>query len=351
MHWPRVVYNLAIVIWVLVAAGAQALSDDRAVPNKPILLVSNSELGQANVFLATTQSLLGDYPSAEIHYASFPSISGAVSAASLRVSTSAGARPITFHPLNGTTYVDKIAEQGFRVRDLPHRPGLLGAATALKDAATLLLPWNGPEHVGIYEEIHRVIESVDPGLVVVDSMFAPAHDAVLQTQVKHVVLAPNSMRDFIFTEQPQGEALWKFPVYVLPLSLFCEDSTLTMVQNGLCIPIPTPVASHPFQLPCLGTDVLQHYLLVLFRPYPRADGVSEIPWNPGPRGSTAPDHGHVHHAHRLVATDRVSDGHSPECPTVRPHRFAARAAVDRRSRSGLMAGRGPNSPRQSRLAC
>lgn len=187
-----------------------SLSDDLHALNTRILYISNSERGQANVFFATSQSLLNNYPFVELHWASFPPLSTAITAFSQ--SESLQDRHIIFHPLNGTAYVEKLTLIGFEIRDLPHPHGLRGAAHALSNMPILYVPWNGSEYSEIYKDIIRVIEDVDPGLVVVDTMFTPAHDAVRQLQQEHVLLSPNSLRDFSTARQPRGELFWKFPM-------------------------------------------------------------------------------------------------------------------------------------------
>lgn len=215
MNWPRnAVYRLVVVLFVAsqLLVNIQALNDSRDATNNRVLFLTNAERGQANVFLATSQSLLKNYPSAEIHFATFPPLADAVAALSEDVSDTSSPGSITFHPLKGPTYLKKLADQGYRVQDLAHPPGLLGASARLSIIPSLFIPWTGPEFVDIYDDVVRVIKSVRPGLVVVDSFFTPGHDAVRQLQINHVVLSPNSIRDFITIDQPRGEAFWKFPM-------------------------------------------------------------------------------------------------------------------------------------------
>lgn len=215
MNWPRyAVYRFVVVLFISsqLLVNTQALNDSRDATNNTVLFLTNAERGQANVFLAASQSLLKNYPSAEIHFATFPPLAGAVEAISERAHRPSGPGSITFHSLKGPTYLKKLADQGYQVQDLAHRPGLLGASARLGIIPSLFIPWTGPEFVDIYDDVVRVIESVRPDLVVVDSFFTPGHDAVRQLQMNHVVLSPNSIRDFITIDQPRGEAFWKFPV-------------------------------------------------------------------------------------------------------------------------------------------
>ena len=66
-----------------------------------ILLISNSELGQANVFLAVTHELLRLDPTLEIHLCSFPPFS--------KLLASFGSKAeIIFHELAGITWKDAL---------------------------------------------------------------------------------------------------------------------------------------------------------------------------------------------------------------------------------------------------
>lgn len=191
--------------WLKKLLQASTLFAPPSLSNNKVLLISNAERGQANVFIATSQSLLKHHPGIDIHFASFPELPAAVGA----VSSS-----ITFHPLNGSSYLDSLIREGFRIADLPHPPGAFGAVRALSSAPTLFVPWNGPEYVTVFNDILKVIGQVDPGLVVVDLLLPPAHDAVRELDMTYAVMAPNSIKDIAVVDQPWGRAFWKFPMYL-----------------------------------------------------------------------------------------------------------------------------------------
>lgn len=202
-------WTVLLAIFIIINHAYSLLNIE--TPNRRILLISNSERGQANIFLATSQALLTNYPSVEIHWLSFPGLSDAVATVSKSAATH-NAHPIAFHQINGTSYLDKVAEKGISVSDLPRPPGVFGALSGFKNLPTLYVPWNGSEYMAIYNDITRAIGNVDPGLVVLDTMFTPAQDAVRQLQRKHVLLSPNSLRDFGAASQPRGQMFWKFPM-------------------------------------------------------------------------------------------------------------------------------------------
>jgi hypothetical protein len=183
---------------------------------KKILLTTNSEHGQANVFLAVGHALQALNPEVEIHFASFDAISKDVSSASeYSVKTTRGARPWTFHLLDGLSMMQAVSNK-------PEEPRLAPALEAHPTFSTkieilhmfmlLLLPYDGPEFLQVYNSFVRVVEEVQPDLIVVDSLFAPPLTTCRHRKLKHLVLSPNTLKDFAAAMQPWGAMLWKFPV-------------------------------------------------------------------------------------------------------------------------------------------
>lgn len=85
------------------------------------------------------------------------------------------------------------------------------------------MPWNGSEYYGLYDELLRIIDEVDPALVVLDPQFGPALDATKNRNRKHAVVSPNSLRDNFAQIQPYGVCCFSpFCGYVL-LSLQCLE--------------------------------------------------------------------------------------------------------------------------------
>ncbi|PFH62531.1 hypothetical protein XA68_13270 [Ophiocordyceps unilateralis] len=78
---------------------------------KKILLLANSELGEANVFLALFPALLKANPDVEVHLASFSRLEKHAKEVSSHVrKTSPRARPFVFHEMQGLPRADGIAE-------------------------------------------------------------------------------------------------------------------------------------------------------------------------------------------------------------------------------------------------
>jgi hypothetical protein len=187
--------------------------------NRRVLFLTNSESGQANVQLATCHSVLVNHPDVEVHIASFPRIAPMVSdVSSFALSQSSAAQPIHFHPLSGPSFRETLVDRGVNVDVAINGPGLSGQTKFLKNLEMFLVPWTGPEYVALYHDIVRVIEEVDPKLIVVDTAFPPGMDATRNLGRQHVSLSTNTLSDNFLPMQPKGAMFWKHPAYVLAIS-------------------------------------------------------------------------------------------------------------------------------------
>lgn len=179
-----------------------------------ILLATNSEFGQANVFLAVGHALQALDSKVQVHFVSFAAISQPVSAASeYSVRCSPGAQPWTFHELDGPSYFDAMVMDSARVSDiLVKRPGFFTTVELQGLLSRFLLPWNGAGFIQVYQSFVRLVEDIRPDLVVVDCLFSPALSACHHIKSKHIILSPNTLKDFCAASQPWGAGLWKYPV-------------------------------------------------------------------------------------------------------------------------------------------
>jgi hypothetical protein len=185
---------------------------------KRVLLLTNSEHGQANVFLATSYALLTlEDENAEVHFASFPPIQPFVSATSDHAQRDKpGARPIIFHTIEGLDMVSawsrpEIAAERDAVNE---RRSIISLFHAIRRTLLLLkvtLPWTGPEFVQILHSVTDIVHTTQPDVIAVDPAFSPALTALRHIKAKFLVLSPNTIKDFAMPFQPNGEALWKYP--------------------------------------------------------------------------------------------------------------------------------------------
>lgn len=182
--------------------------------NQKILMLTNSEHGQANVFLSVACALAQQDQATEIHIASFSRLSSFVKETSeFVVQTVPRAGPFHFHELPGTTFIECVLHQDvdFLDRTASENPTFGNLLHTLKGLSTVVTPWNAKEFLEIYKGAVRVIEDVDPAIVVVDNFFCPGLSACHHLQRNWLVLSPNSTKEFAAARQPNLAGLWKFP--------------------------------------------------------------------------------------------------------------------------------------------
>jgi hypothetical protein len=176
--------------------------------------------------LATSQALLQKYPDIEVHYASFPALAGAVEGINKfgpgEVQSTEDvtdgeeeqkASRVNFHVLtSGPSLTATQNTKGFSTGGMMHAPGIRGLTGALRTIRQCITPWTGPDYLALYHEIRGVVETIDPIVVVVEPLFAPAIDAVRAMDRQQVILTPNAISDTIGAKQSWGAVLWKYPV-------------------------------------------------------------------------------------------------------------------------------------------
>ncbi|CAG8072578.1 unnamed protein product [Penicillium salamii] len=191
-------------------------------PLKKILLLTNVERGEANVFLATCDALLRLSPNLELHLATFGGLEDAVASVGQHVRESVPqAKPITFHKINGTSMEDSLRQYfvrekvptraGYPPNSYLERPGILNTVRAVRDTIPVFVPYNGPQMVEIFTSICDTIKKVDADLVVVDSLMTAGLTACYHLKIKFTCLSPNSIKDFAASVQPKAAGLWKVP--------------------------------------------------------------------------------------------------------------------------------------------
>ncbi|KAI8233352.1 hypothetical protein K4K54_010562 [Colletotrichum sp. SAR 10_86] len=182
-------------------------------PKRKVLMLTNSEYGQANIFLATCHALMGTAPDVEIHLASFAPIRTAVAAASeAGIKAHPNASSIEFHEIRGTHYFKALLspEVGGR-RLLEIAPSVRTMPTVLRIIARAAMPYTGPEMVENCNEIRRIIEEVEPDLTLVDNMFTPGLTIARHMGIKWMILSPNTLKDLALPLQPKAAFFWKYP--------------------------------------------------------------------------------------------------------------------------------------------
>lgn len=188
----RITYSIVALVVVLLAVlpalnRSQREQAETPLPprvsgqNNTVLFLTTEQHGSSNVHLATSFALLEHHPSVKVHYASFHAYANRVA----RISEAAtrkhpAAQQIQFHQLPEPSFLTAGILAGRRVADITHPPGYRGLSDAMRDMQIFMSPWSAEDHYTLYAAIMNILEEVDPAVVVLEAMLAPAFDASKQ---------------------------------------------------------------------------------------------------------------------------------------------------------------------------
>jgi hypothetical protein len=220
--------------------------------NNTVLFITNEHPGLNNVHLSTVYSLLEKNPQIEIHYASFPKAAHRVQdISSLALERGSRAKDVTFYPLTGLGYGDAI-NRFLNLSTLTHGPGLRVADSLAKNMALFTAPWSAEEYWTLYESCDRLIDEIDPAVIIVDTLFGPAVDAARDKRRLHALITPNILSDLLPAKQPAWTLFWKYPAlgsgfpYPVPWSLIPANVYINFrIIRGLLY-IPNVVEKRKF---------------------------------------------------------------------------------------------------------
>lgn len=186
--------------------------------NNTALFIVNEHPGLSNVHVATAQSLLQHQPHIEVHFASFNKLNKTLA----RVSSFAkhyepSSKGIIFHPLAGASYtaaMDNYPQIGYdedgKIGAIT-KPGMEGIKRIAGDMQIFLDPWQQEEHLAHFHQLTKLIDEVNPAVVVLDTIFFPAIEATRARNRLHAFITPNIVIDNFPGEQPWLGMLWKYP--------------------------------------------------------------------------------------------------------------------------------------------
>ncbi|KAI4526766.1 glycosyltransferase family 1 protein [Schizophyllum commune Loenen D] len=150
-----------------------------------ILFITHCEQGQSNVHLATAFEIHARaVPGVEVHLASFAPLRKRferMRGEGILLESGEKLLP-QFHTIDGLTHFDGID----RVGTMRHKPNF----EVWPKFANLMVPWTPDEYVTIVDSIVANIESVDPHLILVDTLFGQAVDACNLLGRPYNVLSP-----------------------------------------------------------------------------------------------------------------------------------------------------------------
>ncbi|EHK22795.1 glycosyltransferase family 1 protein [Trichoderma virens Gv29-8] len=173
---------------------------------KRILLITNIECGELDVFVATAQSLLEADPNLDLHLATFQGLPD-----------DALPTGVTYHTIKGLSMYQALEEHLNRaqrdgvVTKPARNAGFAKTRSAIRAFASLMMPYTGRQMVDVFTSIVDIIRNLNADLVVVDSLMSAGLTACYHLEVKFICLGPNSIKEFAAAEQPHKAGLWKFP--------------------------------------------------------------------------------------------------------------------------------------------
>ena len=234
-------------------------------------MLTNSEFGQANVFISTIYAFLETEHDAEIHIASFPSLEEAAQNALAPVTKGKG---ITFHTLPGRAMFECMnaepdpANRIFAVSSL--KPGFWNTPSSARFILTKgLICWSPEEFAAIFHTICDLIKDISPDLIIIDQILAPGLTAakhmkeIVSTPFKIAILSPNSLKDYVHHLEPRAAVLWKWPQvgsalpmpipwYYIPLNIYFMFRMIGILVTDKNVPTMTKRVRELTKLPQLN---------------------------------------------------------------------------------------------------
>ena len=208
-----------------------ATNSDTTVQTRKVLFVTNSEIGQANTILAMALEAT-TRPHLEVHIASFPVLKRRIEKLSPK---------INFHPLDGKAMIEMASVHNLSEETFSHPPTTKSWEPYGLTFSVILTGWDGEcascflllrlwvvtdvrrlpgsAYVRICESIKKIIEGINPDIIVVDSLFNAGFDACYSLNRSFVMNSPNTPTDIERFQLPWLKGFWYYPVFVLPTRL------------------------------------------------------------------------------------------------------------------------------------
>ncbi|KAM5344865.1 hypothetical protein ACJ41O_010727 [Fusarium nematophilum] len=208
---------------------------------RKILMLTNSEYGQANVFISTAHALIEKDRDVKIHIASFPILEKVVREALDSDGRNDGL--LTFHSLPGPTMVECLLRDKEPTKNMMAvsqlKPGFKSAPVTIRFLVeTVLSAWEASELAMTFAAVCDLIRDLEPDVVVVDTLFVPAMTAGRHMREQSsggfllAALSPNSVYDFVGHTQGLAAQMLRWPMvgtalplpvpwYYVPLNVYC----------------------------------------------------------------------------------------------------------------------------------
>jgi hypothetical protein len=192
-----------------------------AAPSPKILFFTNSEFGQANVFLAVAQELLSR-GNIFVHISSFSPLAARIE--ELRnggFGTYPNTSTLTWHLLSGMSMHEaRLAK--FGIPSIDHKPGARYAPAVYETLAKLSRSRTGEEYVQGVREMKAVIETVEPDVIAIEEFFFQAMDACIVLGREFCVLGPGTLREHASNLESLWMKMTEYPALVVTLYAGCH---------------------------------------------------------------------------------------------------------------------------------
>jgi hypothetical protein len=183
-------------------------------PKPKILLFTNSEYGQCNVFLAVAFELLSR-GSISVHMSSYSPLVPRIKELQ---NGGFGSYPdtsnVAFHLLSGPSMHEaRLAK--FGIPSIDHKPGLRYAPEVYETLAMLAKTKSGEEYVQGVREMKDVVKEVKPDVIVIAESFVQAMDACIVLGKEYIVMGPGTFREHASNLESLWTKMTKYPALVL----------------------------------------------------------------------------------------------------------------------------------------
>lgn len=100
-------------------------------------------------------------------------------------------------------------------QDFVDPPGFKGVDKFTSHMPRLLCLWPTEDYYEVYEAALRIIDKVDPAVVVPDMIYSPAIDAALERDRVYAIITPNMLSGLAPPVQSLWSIMWRYPASVI----------------------------------------------------------------------------------------------------------------------------------------
>jgi hypothetical protein len=109
--------------------------------------------------------------------------------------------------------VEALLHHFTRESQLFHGTGVPEATRMYPLLMKLVCVWEGDEYIRGYLSAKKIIEDIEPDVVVIEKLCAQAMDACKKLGRKYICLSSVTFKETLIAVQPWGYGLWGWPAY------------------------------------------------------------------------------------------------------------------------------------------